>query len=1499
MSLLTRTLAGLVTGATVAATAVVLTAAPASAGTATCVGDATAYNDDGSVLLVLPQTTTTISSLRHDAPLKVYAGTAPFDVNVVSNSQIDVDSTNRAYNLGGGRWVNGKSDIAIKVSSQAAHESMRLNIGMTRLVVDQPTNLVATGKFRFTPPATPQVVSFKTPDQNYQAETIFWAENQTTMKTRTTPTCDPAGEDTVLEKNTGAASIRVVSRSTTTAGSIPAQMPSNASATVPVTVAVDAGTVSGRVRLVVDGTDERPLKTLSGGQTSLVLDNLTEGNHTVKVEFVPNDPDLYEASSSAEQVINVRPPAIATTTTLALDKTTVGASEAVVATATVSAASGSASGSVVFAANGVDKATVPLNGTTAQTSISGLTPGAAHDVTARFVPSSPLQYAASTSQVATVVVRAPATPSTTVVAVSKNPASTSDVLTATATVTAPAGTIAGTVQFYVDGVATGGATAVSNGVATRTIGRLSTPGDVVVSGRFTPTNPADFEQSTGSTTVIVTAPGTPTTTALSLSRSTATSADTVVATVAVSRNGGVPAGSVDLTVDGTKVASRALLDGAATVYLPALDEGTRNVRAVFVPTNPDLDQPSQSAIQTVTVSAVTSTTALTLTPDNTSAGFDVVAVATVATSDGTPKGSVDFLVDGAKVTAANVTAAGTATVTLPPLDEGEYDVTATFVPARVQQQKGSTSAPHRLTLTPPVEAVATSTTATLAESTVTVDDNALVRATVTAPGASPRGQVRVHIDGQTVLADVGADGDADVVLPKLPLGSYTFAAEFVPTNAQVFTPSQSVQLSLTVVRAAAATTTSLLLSPATAASGETVTALALVSASRGTPVGQVAFQVDGEPEVLVPLTGMSAEHGFAGLEAGAHVIRARFVPANRLDFRASTAIVETAYVLGTPRVGTATGLSVAPASVHETETATATVTVTAQSGVATGSVEVTVTDGAAFSEVVTGTLTGGIATVVLPTYQSGDFDVTATYVPTAGSLYDASASATRSFQVTAPPLGAELTHTTLTLSPTQATVGDTVRAVAAVTWGGGTPQGVVRFLANSVQVGQPVALVDGTAAIDVPSDVAGSFTVTAQYVPDAATAAAGSTSDFALLRVVKAAPTPTMTVLSLAPAVVDAGGAATVTAKVTADAGSAVGGVVFVVDGSDQPEVPLTGDTATLTLTDLEAGAVQVGARFVPASVDDFGGSTAVDTSLTVTAPVVQHDTTSTLTLARPTAYSDELVSASVVVASDGGIPLGGVVVTVGASTFRAPLVDGRATVSLAALPVGSHQVTAAFEPSAGSGFRPSQAGNRSVTITARPAAAAPARVTTTSISLPTTSGHLGSTIPVIVTVTGATEGSVRVSAGWTSVTAPLVSGRATADLPLQVAGTSTITAVFLPATAAEQSSSATATVTVGKALTEMRRLKATYAAKRSVLTVTGRVEAIGGMAFCTGRLRLVVKADGKKVSSVTAPLDCSGKISRVFRPVPKARKYTIVATYRGSDTTLPSTRTITVRGAR
>lgn len=132
-----------------------------------------------------------------------------------------------------------------------------------------------------------------------------------------------------------------------------------------------------------------------------------------------------------------------------------------------------------------------------------------------------------------------------------------------------------------------------------------------------------------------------------------------------------------------------------------------------------------------------------------------------------------------------------------------------------------------------------------------------------------------------------------------------------------------------------------------------------------------------------------------------------------------------------------------------------------------------------------------------------------TYTILQTSFFD---GATGSYQFSASGPGtvtlSTLTTTAVTVTPNPAIVGDTVTLTATVT--GGTPTGVVDFLADGLSLGV-APLVNGVATLPVSSLPAGTHAITADYSGDSFNAPSSTTAPVTLTvnpAVTPPAPTP-------------------------------------------------------------------------------------------------------------------------------------------------------------------------------------------------------------------------------------------------------------------------------------------------------------------------------------------------------------------------------------------------------
>jgi hypothetical protein len=277
---------------------------------------------------------------------------------------------------------------------------------------------------------------------------------------------------------------------------------------------------------------------------------------------------------------------------------------------------------------------------------------------------------------------------------------------------------------------------------------------------------------------------------------------------------------------------------------------------------------------------------------------------------------------------------------------------------------------------------------------------------------------------------------------------------------------------------AAATTTTLRASTATAVFGQIETLTATVSSQAGTPIGSVIFR-DGTTVLgFVPVDAVGQATVPVSLGIGTHALTATFSGVTGFADSTSAVVTETVNRASTT---VALGSSVNPAVTGQAVTFTATVaTVAPGAGTPTGTV--TFKDGA----VILGTVAvgaGGKATLTTSFAAAGGHALTAVYN---GNTAFVGSSQALTEQVNAPPTP-QATRTALSSSANPAVVGQAVTFTATVrdSTGTGTPTGTVTFFVGNTVVARVTLDANGQARITGSFSRRGQFTIRAVYSGDA------------------------------------------------------------------------------------------------------------------------------------------------------------------------------------------------------------------------------------------------------------------------------------------------------------------------------------------------------------------------------------------------------------------------------
>lgn len=329
---------------------------------------------------------------------------------------------------------------------------------------------------------------------------------------------------------------------------------------------------------------------------------------------------------------------------------------------------------------------VPVTNGSASQTTSTLAVGQ-HQLTAVFTPANPAAFGPSTSQTVPFVISGAAPTDITLSTSMASPVPQNTPLTLTAALS-PA-TATGTVQFRDGANNLGDPVPVTNGSA-QTTATLAA-GQHQLTAVFTPTDPALFAPATSSPEPIQVSGATATTTTLSASSATtpAVQGSTVTLTATVSPS--EAAGTVQFRDGGNNIGDAvAVTNGTATTTTTTLPVGTRQLTAVFTPTNATLFSSSTSQPETFVVGGPTATsTTLAADPDS-PVREDTPVTLTARLNPSTAAGTVQFQ-DGDNNIGGPVTVTNGMAMQTTQFEPGTHPLSAVFTPANTALFSTSTS----------------------------------------------------------------------------------------------------------------------------------------------------------------------------------------------------------------------------------------------------------------------------------------------------------------------------------------------------------------------------------------------------------------------------------------------------------------------------------------------------------------------------------------------------------------------------------------------------------------------------------------------------------------------------------------------------------------------------------------------------------------------------------------------------------------------------------------
>jgi hypothetical protein len=446
-------------------------------------------------------------------------------------------------------------------------------------------------------------------------------------------------------------------------------------------VGANSGTPTGLVSFFNNGMQigTGNLATLNGQQVAtFTTAGLNAGMHTITAKYLGAIGFSESTSNPFSHTVN--PASTTITITVAPVAATIG--QPVTLTATVSSPAGFPTGTVNFFNGGVQIGTgnlATLNGQQVATFTTTELPLGTHDLSAKYVGSD--NFAGSQTSPVTVTV-SPA--STTVALTSSNNATVfGQEVTFRAVVGASFGTATGTVDFFAgDSLLGTGTLATVNGqqVATFTTSGLNA-GSYTITAKYLGTS--GFTASTSNALIQTVSPA-PTAITMTVAPLTVTAGQLVTLSATVSSPAGTPTGLVEFFDGTTPIGSAPLttVNGqqVATFSTANLAVGSHALTARFPASGNFIT--SQTSPVTVVVNPIGTSVTLSTSAPQTIFSQPVTFTATVASSEGTPTGTVDFMAGTTVLGSAPlVTIAGqqVAVFTTSDLSVGSYFVTAKFV----------------------------------------------------------------------------------------------------------------------------------------------------------------------------------------------------------------------------------------------------------------------------------------------------------------------------------------------------------------------------------------------------------------------------------------------------------------------------------------------------------------------------------------------------------------------------------------------------------------------------------------------------------------------------------------------------------------------------------------------------------------------------------------------------------------------------------------------------
>ncbi len=542
-------------------------------------------------------------------------------------------------------------------------------------------------------------------------------------------------------------------------------------------------------------------------------------------------------------------------------------------------------------------------------------------------------FTAGTSNVVTQVVTSSVISTKTALISAPNPSVFGGSVLFTATVTATSGssTPTGTVNFYKCASATScssptllGSGTLSSGKATYSTSSLPV-GTTYVAAIYQGVTGSFSASTSNVVSQVVTSVSTTTSLTSAPNPSMLGQSVTVTATVSPTSGSSTPTGTVKFykcptaaCSSTTLLGSGTLSSGKATYSTSSLPVGNTYVEAVYQGVSGTFGG-STSNIVTQVVTLISTTTALTSSPNPSVVNQSVTFTATVSPTSGSsvPTGSMNFYKCASATSCSSPTLLGSGTLSS---GKATYSTSSlalgnTYVEAVYQGVSGTFATSTSNIVTQVVTLISTTTTLISSPNPSVVGQSVTFTATVgaTSGSSTPTGSMNFYkcssaTGGCTTLLGTGtlSSGKATYSTSSLPVGNTYVEAVYQGVSGTFATSTSNIVTQ--VVTSPIATTTALTSSPNPSLLGESVTLSATVtkSSGSGTPSGTVSFYL-GTPSGTHSLLGTGtlnssgkATFTTTSLPAGTDSLYAVYGGGG--SFAASTSPVISQVVIGPPSI---------------------------------------------------------------------------------------------------------------------------------------------------------------------------------------------------------------------------------------------------------------------------------------------------------------------------------------------------------------------------------------------------------------------------------------------------------------------------------------------------------------------------------------------------------------------------------------------------------------------